>query len=79
MVDGLLGEGDNEDTESVSISGLDGGVGLDESMPLLDDGAQLIVGHRHSVEVGENVLSLDIFSDELELSEVGLRVVQVSE
>lgn len=48
-------------------------------MPLLDDGAELVAGELHAVEVGEAVLALDILADEAELAEVELRLVEVAE
>lgn len=48
-------------------------------LPLLDHGAHLVTGQIHAVEVGEAVLALNILSDELELAEGHLVVLQVSE
>ena len=44
--------------QGVAISGLDVAVGLDEGLPLLDHGPQLVSGQAHAVEVGEAVLAL---------------------
>ena len=44
--------------EGVAISGLDVAVGLDEGLPLLHHGPQLVSGQAHAVEVGEAVLAL---------------------
>ena len=45
--------------EGVAISGLDVAVGLDEGLPLLHHGPQLVSGQAHAVEVGEAVLALN--------------------
>ena len=51
MLSCSLGEANGEHSEEISIRGL----GLDESLnggvPFLDDGAQLVSGDVHSVEV----------------------------
>ena len=44
--------------QGVAISGLDVAVGLDEGLPLLHHGPQLVSGQAHAVEVGEAVLAL---------------------
>lgn len=75
----LLGEADAEDTEEVSVGGLDIDVSLDQGLPLLDHGPQLVSGQVHSVEVAEAVLALDVLADELELTERSLRVGLVLE
>ena len=61
--------------QGVAISGLDVAVGLDEGLPLLDHGPQLVSGQAHAVEVGEAVLALHVLADQLELAEGPLRVV----
>lgn len=47
-------------------------------VPLLDDRAQLVAGHGHGVEIGEDILALHVLADELELPEVGLGTVKIS-
>ena len=44
--------------EGVAISGLDVAVGLDQRLPLLHHGPQLVSGQAHAVEVGQAVLTL---------------------
>ena len=44
--------------EGVAISGLDVAVGLDQRLPLLHHGPQLVSGQAHAVEVREAVLAL---------------------
>jgi hypothetical protein len=74
------GEADSEETEEVAIGGLDVNVGLDESLPLADEGTELVGGEVHSVEVGEAVLALDLVDAELDLAEVLLLIlVEISE
>jgi len=62
--------------EEISISGLDISVGLNEGLPLLDHGPQLVGGQAHAVEVGEAVLALHIFAEQLELLERPFGVLQ---
>ena len=73
----LLGEADDEEPEEEPVGGLDIDEGLDEGLPLLDHGPQLVGGESHAVEVGEAVLALDILADELELAEGALGVLLV--
>ena len=76
----LSGESNAEHSKLVAISGSHGGVGLDEGLPLVDEGAELISGHVHAVEVGEALVPSNILDDELDLSIPLLLVaVQVSE
>ena len=72
----LLGEADAEEPQEVSVGGLDVGVSLDEGLPLLDHGPELVGGQVHAVEVGQAVLALDILAQELELLEGSLGVLQ---
>ena len=71
----LLREADAEDPEEESVGGLDVGVGLDERLPLLDHGPQLVGRKVHAIKVGEAVLALHVLADKLELAERPLRVV----
>lgn len=70
----LSGEGNCENSEFVTISGGDINGGLDEGLPLLDEGAELIAGEVHAVEEGEAVGALDILNAELDVA-VALGVV----
>ena len=68
------------DAHVVAVGGLDLDVSLDESLPLADQRAQLVAGHIHAVEVGQDTLALDVLSDELHVAETLLGVlVQVTE
>ena len=69
MVGSLLGEGDGEETEEVVIGGLDGDVGLDQRLPLADEGSELVGCKIETVEVGQAVLSLNLIDTQLDLSE----------
>ena len=71
----LLGEANAEDAEHVSVSGLDINMGLDQSLPLLHHGPQLVSGEVHAVEAGQTVLALDILNKKLELPEGSLGVL----
>ena len=64
----LLGESNSEDTKSVTISGSHIDVSCDYRLPLADKGVKLIAGHVHAIEVGKDVVTLDIFSDKSDLA-----------
>ena len=64
----LGGESNAEESEHVSVSGLDINVALDQGLPLLDHGPELVSCEVHAVEAGEAVLALDLLDEKLELS-----------
>ena len=68
LVLGSLGEANAEHTEEVSVEGLGLNEGLDGGVPLLDDGAKLVAGDVHAVEVGVAVEALDFLDLHLHLS-----------
>ena len=75
----LLGEGDAEHTDDVTISGAGVNIGLNDRLLLLDEGAKLVTGHVHTVEVKETVVSLNILDTELDLTvSHGLVIVEIS-
>lgn len=51
---------------------------VETHLPLLDHRTQLVSGEVHAVEVGEAVLSLNIFNNQFELSEGHFIVLEVS-
>lgn len=63
-----LSEANGEHSEEVSVSGLGLNEGLNGGVPLLDDGAELVSGDVHSVEVSVAVEALDLFDLDLHLS-----------
>ena len=65
---GSLGETDAEHTEEVSVEGLGLNEGLNGGVPLLDDGAELVTGDVHTVEVSVAVEALDFLDLDLHLS-----------
>ena len=71
-----LGEADREEAEEVAVGRLHVNVRLHEGLPLADEGAELVRGEGHAVEVGETVLALDLVDPELDLEE-GLLLVLV--
>lgn len=80
LVGATLGEGDGEQTQEVVIGGLHSNVGLDQRLPLADEGAQLVGGKVQAVEVGQAVLALDLIHTKLDLAEsVVLVVLQICE
>ena len=76
----LLGERNAKQTKLVAISGGDVKVGVDERLPLLDQGADLVGGEVHSVELslGSAVINIQDFKFELAVESI-LILVQVSE
>jgi len=70
----LLGESNNEHSQVVSVGGFGIDSALDHGLPFLDHTAHLVSGERHTVEVQDAVLALDIFAHEFEFS-VALTVV----
>ena len=68
MSAGSLGETDAEHTEEVAVSGLGLHEGLDGGVPLLDNGALLIAGNVHTVEVGVAIEALNFLDLDLHLS-----------
>jgi len=69
LVRSSLGESDGEETDEVVIGGLDGDVGLDESLPFSDQGAELVGSEVEAVEVGQAILVLDLVDTKLNLAE----------
>ena len=79
LVSITLGESDAEDTEKISVTGTDSQGVFDRSVPLANNGTELVTSKAHSVEVGKTFASLDIFANETELLEVSVDVVEISE
>ena len=76
----LSGEGDGEQSDEVSVGGSDVQVGLDQGLPLSDQGSELVRGQGHAVERGKAVLALDVLDPQLDLSEaLVLILVQVAQ
>ena len=80
LVRSSLGKGNAEETEEVVVGGLDDDVGLNEGLPLADQGAELVGGEVEAVEVGQAVLALDLVDAELDLAEsVVLVLLEIGE
>ena len=80
LVWATLGESDREPAEGVVIGGLDGDIGLDQSLPLANRGSELVGGEVETVEVGQAVLALGLIDTELDLAEsVVLVLLEVGE
>jgi len=74
------GEGDAKQADGVAVVGLDLAAGLDGGLPLLDEGAELVTGQGHAVEVGEAVAALDVLNHEGDLAvALILIVVEIGE
>lgn len=83
LVRSALGETNAKETKSVTISGLDVGRGLDQSVPFAHQRAELVSGHVHAPEVGQALHARHFLNAELELSKgiiltIGLEVSQRS-
>ncbi len=76
----LLGEGDHEESECVTISSFHVDMGLNGRLPFKHHSAELIASEVHAMEVGKAVSALNILNLELELSEniLGL-LIQITE
>ena len=75
-----VGEGDSKETKQIIVGGLEGDVGLDESLPLSNERPQLIRGEVESVKVGQTILALYFVDSELDLAEsMSLVLLQVGQ
>mmetsp|Transcript_124303 Transcript_124303/g.333762 ORF Transcript_124303/g.333762 Transcript_124303/m.333762 type:complete len:297 (-) Transcript_124303:39-929(-) len=72
----LLGEGEAKEAHEVPVGGLHVHVGLDQRVPLADQGLLLVAGQLQRVEVRETVAALHLLDAELHLL-VGLVLVVV--
>jgi hypothetical protein len=72
----LLGEPNAEKPQKISISGPDIDESLNQSLPLLDHGSELVRGQAHTIELGQAVLALDIIDDQLELAKGPLSILE---
>jgi hypothetical protein len=80
LVGAALGESDGEEADEVVVGGLDGDVGLNEGLPLADQGSQLVRGEVETVEVGQAVLALNLVDAEADLAEgVVLVLLEIGE
>ena len=64
----LLGEANAKQSQMVTVSGADVHEGFNKRLPLANQGAQFVTGHVHAMEVGDDIVSLYIFSHKLDLS-----------
>lgn len=71
------GEGDGESSNEVAVGGLSLDESLNDGVPLLNEGAELVTGDVHTVEVGEAIETLDFFDLDLNLSPCNLMSVVV--
>ena len=75
LVWSALGEGNAEKSEEVVVSSLDGGVGLDQRLPLAHKRPKLVGCEVQSVEVCQAVLTLHLIDPKLNLAESMLFVL----
>jgi len=64
-----------KDPEQVPIGRLHIRISLNQSLPLLHHASQFVRGKVHTMEIGQYVVSLHIFGDELELTERPFRII----
>mmetsp|Transcript_3708 Transcript_3708/g.3806 ORF Transcript_3708/g.3806 Transcript_3708/m.3806 type:complete len:223 (-) Transcript_3708:129-797(-) len=76
---GLLRETNDEDPENVAIGGLDVSETFDQRLPLLDQALELVSCEVHPVEVGEQVLAINVLHFQLDLAVERLIVLEVVE
>ena len=79
LVRPLLCEPNAEHSEQVTVCGPDIDVGLDQRLPFLHHRPQLVGGQVHAVEVGQDVAALDLLSDQFELAECDLVILEIGE
>lgn len=70
-------ESNGEHSEEVSVSGLGLNESLNGGVPLLDDGAELVSGDIHAVEVSVAIEALNFFDLDLHLSPGQLVAISV--
>ncbi len=69
LVLAAFGEANGEKTDEVVIGSLDSDVGLNEGLPLADEGAQLVGCEVETVKVGQAALALDLVDAKANLAE----------
>lgn len=72
LLECLLGEGNAEHSENISVGGLGLYESFNEWIPLLNHWAGFVSGNVHSVEIGVAVKSFNFINLELKLSPVGI-------
>lgn len=70
LVRRLAGEGDDEDSQDISVLGLDVRNSFDEGFSLLDEGAELISGGVDSVEGSDGLPAFSLINNKANLSPV---------
>jgi hypothetical protein len=71
------GEGDGEHANEVAVLSASLDEGLDQSVPLLDERAELVTSNVHTVEVGVAIEALDFLDLKLDLSPGKLMLIVV--
>ena len=69
LVSLTLGECNSKDSDDVIVGGLSSDVALNQRLPLSNHGSELVRGHVHTVEVGEQVVTLNLVNSQLDVSE----------
>jgi hypothetical protein len=75
----LLGKTNTEHPQEVAICGLDVHISLDQRLPFFDHGAQLVSGQVHSMEVGQDITTLDFLGHQFEFPEGHLVILKISQ
>ena len=69
LIGSSLSECNDKDSQEVAVRCLDVRMGLDEGLPLADEGLEFVGGEGHAAKVGEAVLALDFVDTELDFAE----------
>ena len=69
----------NGDYSQVAVSGLHINISLNQSLPFLDHGAELVTSKGHAMEVGQQVASLNLLANQLEFTESDFIVLEISQ
>ena len=70
LVGGFAGESDHEDSQHISVLGLDVLDGFNKGLALLDERAELVTGDIHTIEGGDGLSAFGLVDDELDFSPV---------
>lgn len=80
LVWSTLSESNSEKADEVVVGGLDGDIGLNETLPLANKRSQLVRGEVQAVEVGQAALALNLVDSEANFAErVVLILLEIGE
>ena len=70
LVEGLFGEANHKHSKDISVAGLNIRDSLNESLSLLDQGADFVLGGVNTVEAGDGLSTFSLVDDQLDFSPV---------